>query len=149
MVDSPLRYRDLYASTSVELLTVPELVAKSRTHHEPVIGIYSEITPIIEGVDVRAKEEAVVHTMLASFGEGADMRSLENRPDLLGCYRATPTVCSQDNCLERLLAQALRCETRVAVYRSQPVPGQANVNVSACSEDTPEQLLEVPVRGHG
>jgi hypothetical protein len=42
-VDSPIRYRDVFALTSIELLAIPELVAKSRTYHEPVIGIYAEI----------------------------------------------------------------------------------------------------------
>jgi hypothetical protein len=142
-VDSPIRYRDVFALTSIELLAIPELVAKSRTYHEPVIGIYAEIAPVIEGVDVSAKEEPVVHPMLATCGEGADMRSLENGPDLLGRHGAAPTVYTQDDCLERSLAQALRCKTRIAVHRSQPVPGLAHVNVGACSEESPEQLLEV------
>jgi len=66
--------------------------------------------------------------VFAACRQWADVCRLQARADLRAGDRASTPVDVRDHGLERVLAQALGYEPRVAVDRSRPLPGLAEVN---------------------
>jgi len=67
--------------------------------------------------------------VLAALGDRADVRGLQDRPDLAAGYRAPPVVGIEHHGLERLLPEAVRGQARVAEDRARAVPWPGQVDI--------------------
>ena len=96
-----------------------------------MLWVDAEVAAVVEGVDVGAEEESVVEAVFAACGKRPDVRGLEHWADFGAGDGAAAVVGVEDDCLERVLAEALRREPGVAVDRARAVPGWARSTSTA------------------
>jgi len=74
--------------TLIELYAVPAVVTELRGDPQPKVTIDTEVTPVVQAVHVRAKQQPVGDGMLTSLCEWPYMSSLQARE---GCTRCDST----------------------------------------------------------
>ena len=81
--------------------------------------------------------------MLTACADRSDVSCLKDGPYLRAGDRAATVVSIEDDGLERSLAKAVRCQTRVAEHWPDPVPGLAEVEFECTIKEHLQKLLEI------
>lgn len=98
-------------------LAVVEVVLEAAADEEAAVGGDGYVAGVEEAVDVGAEEEAVVETVVASFGYGTDVGGVQDGEGLLPGDGAAALVVVGHQDPEGPLAQAGTDEDRVSPHR--------------------------------
>jgi len=102
---------------SVVVSPVLELLPYSPADLDPVFRGYRHIALIEQRVQVAAKQQPVIHAVLATFGIGADVSGLQHRQRTLASDRASAIVDIGHKEPERSLPQTGPDQYRLAIAR--------------------------------
>lgn len=128
---------------SVELFAIAEIGSQAGAYVQAVAGIYAEISAVEQCMDVGPQQKPVVQAVLSSGGDRTDMGCLQDRRDVGAANSAPAVVGVQDNRLERLLAEPVGRQSRIAEYGPGPVPGLAVIQFHRSAEGQLQQIGEV------
>ena len=121
-VNSPARQFDDFPGSGIELLSITELCAQSRTDSQTVRGLNAEVAPVEHDVHIRSQQKAVVETVLTAVCYRPDVRRLEHRRNMRTGDRALAPIGAEHDGFERLLAKPVWREPWVTKDGTGPMP---------------------------
>src|SRR6266446_5493076 len=82
---------------SVELVAVAEVFPQPGTNLQAVFRVDAEVSAVEQRVDIGSEQQPVVEPVLATSGDRADVRSLQDGRDVRSTYRAASVISVEDN----------------------------------------------------
>jgi hypothetical protein len=132
-------------------LTQAQVVAieaslEAAADEEAAVGSDGDVAFVVEAVDVGAEEEAVVETVLASLGDGADVGGVQDGEGLFSRDGAAALVVVRHQDAEGALAQARAVGAEIAEHRERG-RGEVGHRCDCCPADA--DLLPEAAAGFG